>query len=103
MDMDSKEKIAYAKFAFLEILDNDTRLQRGLQLRKEMWDAVKAGKPTTGYRAEWVRRSGLKIVALLKNIAQDFNNQHSDDRASMHDMLDILAQAKVQLNKKLQK
>lgn len=100
--MEPAEKVIYARIVFKEILRVDARLARGAAIRKEMWAELKAGRKPTGaanVRADWVHRSSKKVARLLAEIAHDFNIQHSDDRASNQDMIDILDQAKLGFKK----
>lgn len=58
-----------------------------------MVEQLKKGEPTTGYRPPWIRQSAHRIIALLNEITNEFNDSHSTDQVSMTDLLDILATA----------
>ena len=71
------------------------RLKRGTKLREKMHNAVAEGKRPTGYRAEWLRASAIKIVEVLGEIAEEFDEKHAADwdKSSILDLMDILSTA----------
>lgn len=69
------------------------RLQRGVRLRQELQDALRKGETPTGYRVGWLRDSGYEIISLLNKIAVKFDKEHTSDKASAQDLMDILSTA----------
>ena len=58
-----------------------------------MLKEIEKGLPLTGYRPMWIKQSSHEVVALLRDIAERFNDTHSTDQASIIDMLDMLSTA----------
>ena len=60
-----------------------------------MHQAVAEGKRPTGYRADWLRDSALRIVGVLGDIAAEFDEKHraDNDKCSLLDLLDLVCTA----------
>ena len=87
-------EINRAVSVFVQIAANSKkRLVHGASLRAEMRKAMEEGRKPTGYRAEWLRESACILVHVLGDIAADFDAEHLDDRASITDLMDIVATA----------
>ena len=65
-------------------------LQRGFRNREIMHQALDAGIEPEGYRADWIRKSCLRVFSLLEILATEFNAEHTNDRCSSLDLLDII-------------
>lgn len=92
--------ISSAINVFLKLVKNRAeRLQHGAKLRNEMHNIIDAGKQPTGYRAEWLKESAAVLIHVLGQIAEDFDDKHADDKASISDLLDVTATAMGSLRK----
>lgn len=69
------------------------RLERGVMLREAMFQAIKRGEKPTGYRAEWLRKTAMELIATMEDCALEFNLNHEDDQISAMDLMDVLATA----------
>lgn len=68
-----------------------TRLQRGLALRQVLGKRLAAGEMPEHYRVQWLSSSVDRIMAVLGEVATEFNAAHPDDVASSADFIDILS------------
>jgi hypothetical protein len=75
------------------VTDTPTRLKVGSELRAKMLAEIDKGLPLSGYRPMWIKQSAHEVVRLLRDVAEQFNDTHSTDQASIIDMLDMLATA----------
>jgi hypothetical protein len=92
--MELSEKISFTTAVFTRLASEKMdRLNRGLVLRQAMHDAIKRGEKPTGYRPQWVQDQALELVKTCGLMAQKFDEAHPDDKASVSDLLDILATA----------
>lgn len=73
--------------------EQQNRLQRGLQLRKQMHAVIDAGGHPQGYRVEWIKATTRELNRALMKAAGEFNATHPDDRISTLDFLDVLQTA----------
>lgn len=90
--MNSTDQIKFSIAVFSRLLTTKMdRLERGVQLRKQMHEAIKRGEKPTGYRAKWLKDSALEMVSVLGEIARKFDEKFPDDRASVSDLMDVLA------------
>ena len=78
--------------AFINIIvSHQNRLQRGIKLRELMRKDLENGKTPSGYRYEYLKDSAYKVINLLGKLAEDFDNEHPDDRYSAGDIADVVA------------
>lgn len=92
--MTQTEKAAFTAKVFTAfITDRSARLDRGYRLRALMHEAIQAGKQPSGYRPDWIAASAKRVIAELSKMAEEFDKTHLDDKASAHDLLDIIATA----------
>lgn len=92
--MTKSQQISFAQLVFAQLMRMDeTKLQRGLNRRQTMLAATKAGIVPTGPRVEWLRASTSKIMHVLIEQAEKFNENNNDDLVSVQDMIDILNSA----------
>lgn len=99
--MDDEQKARYVCRVLTSVLStNEQKLEKGAERRDEVYAAIARGEVPEGYRADWLRDSAFEIIEYLKMLAADFNEQFPDDRASIQDMLDILATAMGHIKKK---
>lgn len=90
--MTEAEKIEYAASAFEALVGSQQdRLSRGTILRQRMHAALKRGERPEGYRPEWIRECALELVHTLQAMSEEFDLEHPDDKASVGDLLDVLA------------
>ncbi len=92
MDNISKAQIAHEIFGRLSA-STDDRLRHGLRLRQEMAEQMERGEKPTGYRAEWLQATAVRVISEMGEAAREFNETHTDDLVSANDMLDVLATA----------
>jgi hypothetical protein len=71
----------------------ENRLEHGAQLRDAMFEAIKRGEKPTGYRAEWLRKTAMELIATMEDASLEFNLNHPDDQISAMDLMDVLATA----------
>lgn len=77
---------------FVELIEQRKKLlEHGMKLRLEMHKAMEEGRRPTGYRADWIRRSATIMLSVLQEIARDFDLEHTDDRCSLADLMDVTA------------
>lgn len=92
--MTNSEMSEYATAVFEALVgENQDRLQRGLILRQAMHDSVKRGETPTGYRSPWIKAAAVGLAKHLGEVAKAFDAEHPQDKASVSDILDILATA----------
>lgn len=92
--MTDQEKIEFASNVFESMHTSHVdRLAHGKARRKMIGDQIARGEKPTGYRVDWLADSAMKIIDALGQIAQDFDQKHHDDKASVSDLADILATA----------
>lgn len=92
--MTDADKIEYAVAAFEALVgEKQDRLQRGVILRQAMHDAIKRGETPQGYRPLWIREGALELVRHCQHLAEQFDLNYPDDKASVSDLLDLLATA----------
>lgn len=100
--MTKEEKIDFAVQVMKKFAENqELKLARGARLRSELREAIKRGQAPKGYRADWLRDSGYQLLRVLSKIANKFDREHPDDRASVSDLMDILNTAQFLLKKQL--
>lgn len=92
MDLEAEIDFASTVFAAL-VTGKMDRLKRGQMLRQQMHDAIKRGERPVGARPEWLRRSAVHLINVLGTQAEEFDNTHADDKASVSDLMDILVTA----------
>lgn len=102
--MSEAEAAAISK-VFVELLTSTTaKLNRGAQLRREMLVAIRNGRtPTDNYRYQWLVRAANALVSRAAELAQEFNAQNPQDRASADDLMDALARAAALIERKAKK
>lgn len=92
--MDEQEQIEFAQAVLTKFVTvNAKRLRHGYRLRKQMHDAIERGEDPGDYRALWVKDGASRVIDLLQELAREFNAAHDDDRASAHDLADVLSTA----------
>ena len=97
-ELSSEEKIAFATRVLSTVgVDDYARLQRGLELRKEMHAAQARGEVVMGYRIEWLHKTAQEVIRLVKAAGENFNMLHPDDKCSLLDFGDVLATATLRL------
>jgi hypothetical protein len=72
---------------------NVKKLEHGRDLRIAMHEAIVKGQKPVGYRPAFLRESSQVVISLLGELAEEFDQQHQDDKASLHDLMDVLATA----------
>jgi hypothetical protein len=73
---------------------DDQRAARAAKLREQMHAAIDRGEEPQGPKADWVRESAAHVLALLEEIADEYDAEHDDDTVIDGDILDILATAR---------
>jgi hypothetical protein len=69
------------------------RLATGLALRQYISQQLEAGNEVDHYRLDWLQKSMSRVIDTLAECARDFDREHLSDRASAHDLCDVLASA----------
>jgi len=77
----------FCRFANIRL----AKLQHGAELRIEMHRSLQQGRRPGGYRADWLKKSSTTLMAVLGKIAEEFDKEHPDDKASLADLMDITA------------
>lgn len=92
--MDKQDQVDFT-VAVLKSLSTNAhdRLEYGRILRQKMHDQIVRGEEPTGYRAEWLKSVAVDLIGRLGAAAHEFDNSHVNDKASVADLLDILATA----------
>jgi len=70
-----------------------TKLQNGMELRRQMHEAAQQGQPFNHYRTAWLNQCAQILIDRTRELCGEFNAQHTDDEASLLDMLDMLQNA----------
>jgi hypothetical protein len=92
--MTETEKMDFATEVFVALVtEKQDRLTKGLMLRQAMHDQIKRGETPSGYRPAWLKAQSLAVVKSLAEAAEAFDQGHPDDKASVSDLMDILATA----------
>jgi hypothetical protein len=90
--MDQREQAQFVTAVFTAMCqEQQNRLIRGQARRRTMHDALARGDMPDSYRAQWIREQSSKLVTVLREVAEEFNRTHADDRCSSLDIRDILA------------
>lgn len=72
-------------------LDSRLRLKTGLKRRKELREKILNGDNyAADYRYKFMTESSDLVMALLRDLAADFDRTHTDDQCSNFDIHDIL-------------
>lgn len=88
------QDIEFAHKVFTKIGDMiDQKLENGLRLREAMKAAIERGEPVDNYRADWLKATAIQIINTLHSSAEAFNQKFTEDRISLHDLMDALATA----------
>lgn len=91
--MDTK-RIETLKSQLIALIENyDNRTKKGLENRNAMVAKIKKGEIPTGYRYDFLQTSAYKVVDTLGELAQQFDDEHPDDRCTSVDFIDILSAA----------
>ena len=77
-----------------------SKLMNGMLKRRAIKEALERGEKPTGYRVDWLHSSSQKVIETLRIVATEFNNDHKDDTASVHDLVDIVSYVMYTLTKK---
>jgi hypothetical protein len=86
------EKIEFTTTAFQCLVrGQQDRLRHGAILRQAMHDAVERGEMPAGYRPVWIQEMSRKLARVLGEEASRFDRTYVNDKASVTDLLDILA------------
>lgn len=99
--MDSSKVVFTVSILDQIVRSHKERLQRGVERRKEMFEAIKRGEDPSGPRPEWIKESALEVIELLKNQGAQFNADNPDDRASISDLLDVIATAQAMIKRSI--
>jgi len=94
MDDDQTRIQQASEFFYHLVANNEKRLENGLAERDRIKKQLANGDPATGYRAAWLRKSSNRIIALLQEIASEFDAIYIQDRFSALDLIDCLITAK---------
>lgn len=71
--------------------EKQDRLTQGMIRRQAMHDQIKRGETPVGYRPDWIKSQARELVRALATAAEEFDLAHPDDKASVSDLMDILA------------
>jgi hypothetical protein len=89
--MGQESEIEATQLAFNQAIRREqTRLRTGFAMRDYISTQLKAGVLPTHYRVQWIENSVDRIIDLLQILATEFNDAHPNDKASAHDLVDIL-------------
>lgn len=79
-----------------------TRLQKGTELRQQIVQALSTGQPCDHYRIKWTAGSVNRVIDFVQELCREFDAAHPDDMASAQDVLDILRGAISVLSQQVQ-
>jgi hypothetical protein len=65
--------------------------------RLRLIELINKGVKPTGYRADYLRSSSIKIINLLNELGKEFDEIYVNDKMLVSDLLDILSTAKKRL------
>lgn len=89
-----QQDIDFAHKVFVKISESiDRKLENGLKLRESMRAAIDRGEIVDNYRADWLKATAVQIINTLHLSASNFNEKFTEDRISLHDLMDALATA----------
>lgn len=70
---------------------DEAALKRALEDRMRIARQLAAGEEPTGYRVDFVRSSAMKVIDLLGDLGEEFDNKYKGlDRCTPLDLIDIL-------------
>lgn len=87
-----KEQAEHANGVFIALAKSaQERLANGLKRREEIREQLMKGINPSGYRAAWLDETATRLTELLGQCAREFNEDHTDDMISAHDIGDVIA------------
>jgi len=67
----------------------EIKLRYGAMQRQEIKEKLNKGEKVTGYRVQWLRESRDRIIKMLGEMAQEFNDKYPHDCISVADLGDV--------------
>jgi hypothetical protein len=90
--MDNDAQIEFIVETFTRVLSYEKqRLTIGKIIRNHLHEQLDQGVEIEHYRTEWLHSSIMRVLDTLEAIRKDFNREHTDDKCSTSDLLDIAA------------
>ena len=80
--------------------DPQLPIQYGLLQREAMMRDLKKGKIPQGDRYPFMLKTAQKVIILMGQLAEMYDDKHPGDRMSVEDLKDVLKYALRQLDKK---
>ena len=92
MTMTKSEQIGFTRLVFGQLMQMDeTKLQRGLNRRQSLLAMSRAGVVMATPRVEWLNTTANRVLGVLAEMAESFNEANPDDMISLQDFIDVLA------------
>lgn len=82
------------------VTSRDIKVAYGAQQREVIKNALKKGKVLDNYRTAWLKSTRDRIIAVLIEEANKFNDTYKHDRISLADMGDALHTTLLRLSQK---
>lgn len=80
--------------------NKEKRLKYGAEQRLKIKKALEKGRPIHNYRTEWSSDTSDKVIEVLIESSEKFNNTFFQDKISVDDLKDILESTIKKLTKK---
>jgi hypothetical protein len=85
------EQIEETQLAFSQVIRREKRrLQNGYAMREYIGQQLRAGNSPDHYRVHWIEQGIDRVIGVLGDMSNEFNEANPNDKISAHDFVDVL-------------
>jgi hypothetical protein len=89
--MELPDQIEETQLAFSQVIRREKRrLQNGYAMREYIGQQLRDGVSPEHYRVDFIEQGIDRVIGLLGDMSNEFNEAHPNDKISAHDFIDVL-------------